>query len=106
MGKPLKYKLGDKLKEFTIININENCNPLSYEVKCKCGFIRPCKGNKLKRLTTCSNCSRKSESESHIGKKINSFTVLESTIYKGVRCLKVQCDCGRISHSKDRKSVV
>lgn len=93
MGKSLKYKIGDKIGEWTIIEKNEELN--KYLVVCRCGKERLCKSNKMSRLTSCLSCLSFKKNENLLATKIGNFEILETHIKNSKkRKILVRCKCG------------
>lgn len=96
MGKSIKYKIGYKLNDWTIKNINESSNKISYHLICKCGQERKnVSSGHLTRVSCCRFCYGEKESNHLIGKRFGRLTVLSNERINGVRKLKVLCDCGK-----------
>lgn len=90
---PISHFIGEKINDWTIIEINTESRYVKYHVQCKCGYKKYCQSSGLFKLTSCRFCIGKSFSSHLVGKRFGKFLVLDNHIHEGKRKLKVRCDC-------------
>ena len=96
--KYLKYKIGDKLNDWKIINISQiNGESVKYLLKCKCGKEKISNSNRLTRETCCFDCYNQKRHDAYIGNYVGNFYILEwnTEVRKYLSC----CSCGNLLYA-------
>lgn len=89
------YKVGDKIYDFTIKEIDFSSVPRKYLMECVCGTKKTVTSQKITRSKRCRNCACREKSSKYIGKRFGRLLVLDNPRINNVRVLLVRCDCSK-----------
>jgi hypothetical protein len=95
LGKSLKYKVGDKIRDWTIISVEDD-GSIKYVIKCKCGQLKVVASNKLSKQTSCRSCIAKQDCITLVGTYLNNFYILSYGKDGRKRTYEARCKCGNI----------